>query len=325
MNTEEIIVSPVEDGARIDLLLAKRFTQYSRSYFQKLITDTDVIVNDKIVKPSHLVKAGDKIDITLREIQSELEPQAENIPLDIIYEDVEVIVINKQPGIVVHPAAGNTSGTLVNALVGHFPAIKESVIDKTSTISKQRPGLVHRLDKDTSGVIIIAKTPRAMHSLARQIQNRTIQKIYWALCFGWPKNENGTIASYLGRHPKNRKVMADVGPEKGKEAVSNFRVIKYMEDASGNRASLLEFDIKTGRTHQIRVHAKQIGNPVLGDPTYGSKTSIYLSHKLGITRQMLHAKSLSVCLPGNSQKTTFEAKIPLDFEKAASKLKIINS
>ena len=311
---DSITIKPSEIGERIDKFLSLKYPTYSRNYFLDLIKDYKVRVNNKSIKPSYFIKVGDKIEIEF--IGSKLTEGAkgEDINLNIIYEDNDVLVINKQPGIVVHPAAGHSGGTLVNAIIHYFPAITNVVYDKESEISKLRPGLVHRLDKDTSGVIIIAKNARSMHSLSRQIQNHHAKKTYYAICYGWPKNESGQIVSHLGRHPKNRKKIANIGADKGKEAISNYKLIKHFETPLG-KYSLIEFGIKTGRTHQIRVHAADMGNPVLGDGFYGNRLSETLSNKLGIKRQLLHAKMLVIKLPGKNKEISFEAPLPKDFNE----------
>jgi 23S rRNA pseudouridine1911/1915/1917 synthase len=277
-----------------------------------------VLVNSKVVKPSYKLKTSDDIIVTFREkIQKELSP--ENIPLNIIFENDDVIVLNKPAGLVVHPAHGNAEGTLINALLNYFPPIKSAIYNQDNEVSRLRPGLVHRLDKDTSGVIIIAKNARALHSLSKQIQNRTVKKVYIALCAGRPSRDEGRLVNYLGRNPKDRKKMADIGIDKGKEAVSDYQVVKaYSFD---NQAICeIEFDIKTGRTHQIRIQSSIAGFPVLGDDFYGSKTSHKITVVLGIKRQMLHAKSLTITLPDDNKPTTFEAPLPDDFTEAVNKL-----
>lgn len=309
-----------EAGERIDAFLAKEYPGHSRSYFGDLISSGKVFVNGKSVKASYKLKENDEITVELISEEEADELKAENIPLDIIFKNDDVIVLNKQPNIVVHPAAGNTTGTLVNALLYHFPKISEAVYDEDSEVSRIRPGMVHRLDKDTSGVLIVAKNVRAMHSLSRQIQNRNVKKEYLALCYGWPKEESGKLLSYLGRHPKNRKMIANIGEEKGREAISFYKVKEYLSDKKGNKYSLIEFDIKTGRTHQIRVQAADMHHPVMGDSAYGTKSSIKLSHDLGAERQLLHAEKLSVTLPGDTKQTTFEAPVPKDFDRTLAKL-----
>lgn len=319
---KKIIVTNDETGERIDKVLANKFPEYSRNYFLNLIKDGHVLIGEKSIKPSYILKSGDEIELELIEPEETRETMGEDIDLDVIYEDKDVLVINKQPGIVVHPAAGHKDGTLINAIINHFPAIKDVVYDKTNAVSRTRPGLVHRLDKDTSGVMIVAKNSRSMHSLSRQIQNRNVKKTYYAICFGWPKKESGHLVSFLGRHPKNRKKIANIGAEKGKEAISDFKVMKQFEHKM-QKYSLIEFDIKTGRTHQIRVQASDMGNPVLGDDFYGNRLSEDLSLNLNIDRQMLHAKSLKICLPGDTNQTTFIAPIPKDFQTVLDKCKLL--
>lgn len=313
-----ITIKSTEMGERIDKILSLRFLEYSRNYFVDLIKSQKVLVNKKSIKPSYIVKVGDNIEIEFTELNKIGEAKGEKIDLNIIHEDSDVLVINKQPGIVVHPAAGHAGGTLVNAIINHFPAIKDVVYDKTNAISLTRPGLVHRLDKDTSGVIIVAKNNRAMHSLSLQIQHHDAQKTYYAICYGWPKDEKGHLVSYLGRHPKNRKKIADIGQKNGREAVSDYKLVKLFDTPVG-KFSLIEFNIKTGRTHQIRVQASNMGNPVLGDDFYGNKLSDTLSYKLNIKRQLLHARELKIALPGNTKLTTFEAPLPDDFESVLKK------
>ena len=306
-------VTTSQNNLRIDQYLGEMFPEYSRNYFANLIKNNGILINEHPVKPSYKIKTNDEIAINFAESQSELPPTAQEIELDIIYEDNDAIVINKKPGMVVHPAAGNHEGTLVNALLFHFPKIKETVYDNENIISKQRPGLVHRLDKDTSGVIIVAKNARAMHSFSRQIQKRTTQKIYLALCFGWPKSDHDRLINHLGRNPHNRLMIAEIGKEHGKEAISDYKVLQYLQDPSGRKYSLIEFDIKTGRTHQIRAQAKILNCPVLGDLTYGSKESLKAGKDLGVPRQLLHAKSLKITLPGAEKPSIFQAEVPRDF------------
>lgn len=310
-----------EAGERLDSFLAIRLPELSRSHLSNLIKKEMVTVNGTSAKPSYKISSSDLIELNIAEKSKKEGIAPEKINLDIIYEDKNVIVINKQPGIVVHPAAGNTSGTLVNALLDYFPEIKKALYEKGNIVSEQRPGLVHRLDKDTSGVLIVAKNERAMHSLSKQIQNRTVKKIYLALCCGWPKNSEGRLINYLGRHPKNRKMIADIGKEKGREAISDYKVLQYFEDNQHNRISLVEFNIKTGRTHQIRVQASMIGIPVLGDQFYGNKHCNGLSKKMGIKRQLLHAKTLEISLPGDAKHSIFEAPLSSDFKSVLDDLK----
>lgn len=311
---KKFTIDSAEMGERADKIISLKFPEYSRNYFLNLIKERKILINKKSIKPSYLVKVGDSIEIEFLDKKGIGETKGEKIGIDIIYEDKNVLVINKKPGIVVHPSAGHTGGTLVNAIIDHFPAIKDVVYDKKSAISMSRPGLVHRLDKDTSGVIIVAKNDKSMRTLSRQIQNRNVRKTYLAICFGWPKNDSGHLVSFLGRHPKNRKKIADIGEEHGKEAISDYNLIKHFDTKYG-KFSLVEFDIKTGRTHQIRVQASDMGNPVLGDNFYCNKLSEALSLKLNIKRQLLHAKKLEITLPGDRKSRVFEAPLPEDFEK----------
>lgn len=320
MNHIKIKIDNIGIGERLDIFLSNKFPEYSRTYFSNLIKNKDILVNSSESKSNYKLKARDNISGELIEKTVLVEPSPEDIPLEIIFENNDVMVINKQPGIVVHPAAGHQNGTLINAILAHDPEIKNAVYDKNSLVSLLRPGLVHRLDKNTSGAIIIAKNARAMHSLSKQIQNRTVKKTYWAVCFGWPKNETGELTSFLGRHRKNRKLIAEIGESKGKKAILFYKVLEYYKDKFGNQISLIEFDLKTGRTHQIRVQMSDLGHPVLGDDDYGNKDSRDISDKLGISRQLLHAKTLKINLPGDSKLSTFEAPIPLDITDLLGKL-----
>ena len=312
---QKIKIERTEGGNRIDSFLAKYYPDSSRSYLANKIKIGEITVNSKRVKPSYLLSAGDEIVLDLEDSKKSNQLIPQKIELNIIYEDNDVIVINKQPGIVVHPGAGNKDNTIANALLNYFPDIKDAVFEENNLISEGRPGIVHRLDKDTSGVMIIAKNKRAMHSLARQIQNRTVQKEYVALCYGWPKNSEGHLVNYLGRHSANRKIMAEVGKEKGKEAISDYEVEKYLA-FKDHHISLVRFTIHTGRTHQIRVQSKMMGTPVMGDLVYGTKESMKLSLLLGLERQMLHANRLTITLPGENKARTFIAPIPTDLENA---------
>ncbi len=317
-------ITPDNGGERLDVFLSDQFDQFSRSYIQKSIDQGRIVVNHVPAKPGYRLRAGDQVKIDLHGVRYGAEPKGEDIPLNIIFEDDDVLVINKQPGLVVHPGSGNTGGTLVNALINYFPAIKEAVYDKNSPTSKIRPGLVHRLDKDTSGVLIVAKNTRAMHSLAKQIQNRTIRKSYLALCYGWPKSESGHLVNFLGRHPKDRKKMADIGPARGREAVSDYRVINYYQVEAKTKVSLIDFNILTGRTHQIRLQASLMHTPVLGDKLYGTKESLRLSLALGIERQLLHSHELELSLPGDKKPTKFTAPLPEDFENILSAISVVS-
>lgn len=316
---EKITAQKEDVDLRLDQFLALKFKDFSRNYFSGLIKTGSVFINNHTTKPSYILKEGDQISVKFGTPSTpEITPKA--ISLDILYEDSNVIVINKQAGLSVHPGAGEHENTLVNALVYHFPAITKAVMEPGNILSQSRPGLIHRLDKNTTGVIIVAKNPRAMHSLARQIQNRDVEKIYWALCYGWPRENSGRLTNFLGRSDKDRKERTEVGSAKGKEAISDYKTIEHYL-FNNEKISLIEFNIKTGRTHQIRAQAKIFGHPVLGDTLYSVKPSETLSRKLKIPRQMLHAKILKVTLPGNDKQSTFEAPLPPDFIHTLSSLK----
>ena len=320
---QKIIITKSEAGERLDLILAKRMPEYSRNFFANLIKTGEVKSLRQNLKPSFCPKAGEQFEISLTPPELESLPEPEKIDLNILYEDENVIVINKSAGLVVHPAAGNKTGTLVNALLAHTPGIREAVSNEDKLVSHFRPGIVHRLDKDTTGVMIVAKNPRAMHSLSRQIMNRNVKKVYLAICCGWLKESFGKLTNSIGRSQKNRKIMAEVGETIGKIAISDYIVRKNFTDSKGNKFSLVEFDIKTGRTHQIRLQSKLIGKPILGDIVYGNRDSLKFSKTLQVERQMLHAQKLTLTLPGDDKSTTFEAPLPKDFLSVLDKLETV--
>lgn len=294
---EQIFVEPSESDRRLDKLLSDRFENLSRTYFQWLIAEGYVSVNGTIVKKSAKVQEGDEIEVQFVPAQ-ELELIAEDIPLDIIYEDPHMIAINKPAGLVVHPGPGNWRGTFVNALLHHCKSL-----DRTNDI---RPGIVHRLDKETSGVLIAAKT-HVMHGLLSNLfSERKVEKRYLAICFGTPK-EN-TIDAPIARHPTQRKLMAVI--ETGKRARTHVDVI-----ASNGTLSLLDINLETGRTHQIRVHLKHIHHPILGDEVYGKR--LY-----GATRQLLHASSLKFCHPITGKELVLNAPIPQDMAHFIEQIKL---
>lgn len=306
-------------GARVDQYLSEEISDFSRSRLAKLVKEKLVTVNGNTIKASYIVKENDIVKINLPK-DDESGPSAEHIPLDIIYEDKNVIVVNKPADMVVHPTAKNEKGTLVGALLNYYPEIKNAVVEKNNSISMMRAGIVHRLDRDTSGVMIVAKNKKALEYLSKEIKNRKIKKIYWALCLGWPENESGELINYIGRHKVNRKQMAEIGESKGRKTVSRYKVLKYFKDLAGQRFSLVEFDIETGRTHQIRLQSKIMGNPIVGDPVYKTRESDRQGKGLHSVRQLLHAKQLSIRMPGSNKTETFSADIPDDFEMALSRL-----
>jgi len=289
----------VDKSARLDVFLSQQGLSLSRAAIQKLIKNKNVLVNGCPLKRSHLVKQGDEITIEIPEVSSNM---AENIPLDILYEDESILIINKPAGMVVHPAAGHHRGTLVNALLGY-----------TRRLSSQdclRPGIVHRLDKDTSGVLLIARTDPAHLDLTRQMKERSIKKIYIALVHGKVEPEKGEITAPIGRHRRQQRKMA-VRYAGGREAISYYQVLKRQETTT-----LLEVTPSTGRTHQIRVHLSYIGYPVVGDKIYGrgQKRSKELSPIDSFPRQALHAYKLGFIHPARKEYVEFTAPLPEDMK-----------
>jgi 23S rRNA pseudouridine1911/1915/1917 synthase len=296
---ETLFITEAEAGERLDKILALRLKEAgSRTYFQYLIEEGKVLLNGIPVKKRIKPKLGDEVEVEYI-LTPELALIAENIPLTILYEDEEIIVINKAPGMVVHPATGHWTGTFVNALLFHC--------QNTSFLSDSdrllRPGIVHRLDKDTSGLLIAAKTAFSQQKLIDMFAERRVYKEYLAVCVGNPKE--GVINAPIGRHPTNRKLMAII--ESGRAAITRYRSLAHNE-----KLSLVSMVIETGRTHQIRAHMKFIGNPVLGDSIYGIPS---FNTKMGISRQMLHAYRLSFNHPTSQKHLEFEAEIPQDMQK----------
>jgi 23S rRNA pseudouridine1911/1915/1917 synthase len=309
---------------RLDKALAATFPDISRARFQKLIADEQVLVDGNIALDASLkLRPGQSLSVTLPPPEP-AEPQAENIPLAIIHEDKHLIVINKPPGLVVHPAAGHSSGTLVNALLGHCG-------DSLSGIGGvKRPGIVHRLDKDTSGLLVIAKNDKAHQALSAQFaahgRDGNLQRTYIALVWGVPERSHGTIATRLGRSPTNRQKMAVTKSEtNSREAITHYEVAERF----GEMASLIRCNLETGRTHQIRVHMAHIGHPVLGDSTYGAgfKTAISrLSEPAKaalntLNQQALHAETLGFQHPSSRKAMQFSAPPPKPFQQLLKELR----
>ena len=291
---ETFIVKKDEVGKRIDSYLAKQKEDgFSRVTVQRLMEEEKILVNGKKVKPSYEIQEKDEITVE-KEEPKEIELKAQNIPIEIIYEDKDIIVVNKPKGMVVHPANGNPDGTLVNAIMA---ICKDSLSGIGGEI---RPGIVHRIDKDTSGILIVAKNDKAHINLSEQIKNHEVKKTYIALVRGIVKENEGTINMPIGRSTKDRKKMAVT--KNGKEAITHFKVIERFPKDS---CTLLEVKIETGRTHQIRVHLSQIGYPIIGDTTYSNG-----KNKWGIQGQCLHAKSLQFKHPTTGQEMFLEAELP---------------
>ena len=290
--------------ARLDKLLIERYPDFSRSRIEGLIKSGFVTVNGaKAEKAGMKVAESDAIEVEIPPPVPAI-PEPEDIPLDVVYEDADMLVVNKAPGMVVHPAPGHFTGTLVNALLHHCP-------DLSGIGGVARPGIVHRLDQDTSGLIVVAKSQRAMDSLVKAFASHTaIEKTYLAICHGRPRLESGRIENLIGRHPVDRKRMAIV-QRNGKNAITNWRVLTTQQDTAQSGVSCLECKIETGRTHQIRVHTASLGCPVIGDKQYGKSA---LDKRLTPVplRQMLHAWRLALWHPVESRKMTFTAPLPDD-------------
>ncbi len=296
----EKLVVDVGD-VRLDAYIAKMKSDISRTMIQKLIEEGNILVNGKSKKISYKVQIGDEIELNIPEAK-EIELKAENIPVEVVYEDNDIIVVNKPKGMVVHPANGNPDGTLVNAIMA---MCKDSLSGIGGEI---RPGIVHRLDKDTSGLLIVAKNDKAHINMSEQIKNREVKKIYIALVRGVVSENEATINMPIGRSTKDRKKMAV--RKDGKEAVTHFKVLKRY-----NKYTLLEVKIDTGRTHQIRVHMAEIGHPVVGDMVYSNG-----KNEFGVEGQMLHAKSLDFKHPITGKQMHLEAELPEYFEKVLEQL-----
>lgn len=297
---EKELTLTIDDAltGRIDKVLGHHFSQFSRSHLQKWIEDGNVKVNGQVVKPKYKLAVGDQVVIT-PEAPQKIDLAPENIPLDIVYEDDDVVVVNKPQGMVVHPAPGHPNHTLVNALLYHCPL---------STINGEfRPGIVHRIDKDTSGLLMVAKNDMAHRSLAAQLKAKTNKREYVALVHGVIKQDTGTIDAPIGRSRKDRKKQAIVAD--GRHAVTHFKVLKRFR-----HYTLVSCRLETGRTHQIRVHMKSIGHPLAGDPLYGPRKT------LPGNGQYLHARELGFKHPRTGKELLFTAPLPAYFQQMLDKL-----
>jgi 23S rRNA pseudouridine1911/1915/1917 synthase len=299
MTEQQFRVSKTGAGMRIDRWLGTKISEFSRSKIKALINKGYITCDNEPVKEHKKTIAGQMVQVYLP-VSETCEVKPEPVALNIIYEDKHLVAVNKPAGLVVHPAAGNYSGTLVNGLIFAFPEMKKAG-------NRERPGIVHRLDKFTSGVIVAAKTDAAYHNLVTQFKNRTIHKTYLALVHGIPSPVSGVIETEIGRHPTRRKKMS-VSPKKGKKAVTDYAVLETFD-----KVSLIRAEPRTGRTHQIRVHLAYIGNPVIGDKVYGRKTANSLNSK--IARQMLHALNLKLIHPVTGEPLNFTAPVPEDMNR----------
>ena len=309
MRREEINITEETQGTRLDLVLSAGLEDYSRSFIQKLFEKGGVSVNGKpCTSKKYKCAAGDLVEIVIPEPER-LEAAAEDIPIDIVYEDEHLLVVDKPAGMVVHPAPGNYSGTLVNALMYHCG-------DQLSSINGViRPGIVHRIDKDTSGLLVVAKTDRAHAGLATQLEEHSINRIYKAIVLDNIKEDEGTVDATIGRDPKNRLRNAVLkegmpGYESARRAVTHYKVLQRF-----GRYTLVEAKLETGRTHQIRVHMAYIRHPLLGDELYGPA-----KNKAGAKRQMLHAGVLGFVHPVTETYMEFESPLPADFTKVLHKI-----
>ena len=299
---EILTITENEAGQRADVVLAAML-ELTRSNMQKLLDEGRAVKGTKVIKSNYKVKLGDEIIVTLPEPQP-LDVQPENIPLDIIYEDEDVVVVNKVRGMVVHPAAGNYSGTLVNALLYHCKNLSgiNGVI---------RPGIVHRLDKDTSGIMICAKNDAAHVSLSEQIQSKTAQRTYLAVVRGNIKTDSGVIETQISRDKDDRKKMAVV-KEGGRNAITEYEVVERF-----GKYTIVKCKLKTGRTHQIRVHMEYLGYPLVGDPKYSPMKTPF-----SINGQALHSLTLAFDHPRTGERMEFEAKLPEDLHKIVTRLRL---
>ena len=295
--TEKLDFTVAEPGDRLDKHIAQRYA-LSRSLVQKLVEEGHVTVNGSVAKASLKLNVGDRVRVIIPP-PSPTTLAPEDIPLKIVYEDSDLLVVDKPAGLPVHPAPGHPSGTLVNALLSHCP-------DLGGIDGSLRPGIVHRLDKDTSGLMVIAKNDAAQRSLSQQIKDRLIKKGYLALVMGHLSPKQGAIEAPIGRHPRHRKRMAVVS--RGREARTQYKVISYV----GN-CTFLEAMPETGRTHQIRVHFSSIGHPLFGDPLYGKKSPL-------LSRQFLHARLLGFKLPSTGEYVEFESELPPELRETLAHL-----
>jgi 23S rRNA pseudouridine1911/1915/1917 synthase len=307
------------EGLRLDIFCARKVEDRTRSYFTKLASSGHITVDGKPAKASFNVKKGMSVEVEMVS-PPPIEAAPENIPVEVVYEDSRIIIVNKTAGMVVHPAAGNYAGTLVNALLYYFGRSQAEEMDST------RLGLVHRLDKDTSGLLVVAKDERALAYLQNQLKNRKIKRVYSALVWGNMEPDNGTIDLPIGRSERDRKIMR-VNPKHGREAITHYEVMERFKGCD-----LVRIRLETGRTHQIRVHLSYYGHPVAGDPIYGGRSKYLkrlgknevtlLSPLMGLLkRQALHASELSLPHPDDEKEKTFKSDLPEDIEKAVSFLR----
>lgn len=305
MITETYNVLKEQEGERLDKYLCILYPDYSRSFFQKLIKDENIKVNNKKVKSNYNVKTDDIVTITIPDAV-DTEILAEEIPLDVLYEDDDILVVNKPKGMVVHPSAGHYSGTLVNAIMYHC---KDSLSGINGEI---RPGIVHRIDMDTTGSLIICKNDDSHVKIAEQIKLHSVNRIYEGIVYGNIKEDEGTIDAPIGRNPNDRKKMA-INEKNGKNAITHYKVLSRTTNYC-----YVQFKLETGRTHQIRVHMASIGHPLLGDPLYANNRNSFKN----LQGQTLHAKTIGFIHPKNNQYIEVNAPLPEYFKKLLVQLKL---
>lgn len=302
---EEYLIAEEAQGKRIDKFLTETCSDFSRSFLQKLLKSGLVEVNGKPVKSSYRLSEGETVAFEVPEAV-EAEILAENIPLDILYEDEDLILVNKPKGMVVHPAAGHYEGTLVNGLMYHCK-------DQLSGINGvMRPGIVHRIDMDTTGVLVVCKNDFSHNSIAEQLKVHSITRKYYAIVFGNIKEDSGTVNAPIGRHPTDRKKMS-INPKNGRDAVTHYRVLERF-----GKYTYIECQLETGRTHQIRVHMTSLGHPLLGDCVYGPAKQPF-----ALQGQTLHAGVLGFIHPRTGEYMEFQAPLPAYFEELLQKLRTI--
>ena len=309
---EQFIIEKSLPSARLDKFLCEKFPAVTRGTLQRLIEEGHIRVNGQAVKPTHHPHAGEQIDVHWPEAKP-AEAQPEKIPLEILFEDKSLLVVNKAAGIVVHPAAGHEEHTLVNALLHHCDGSLSGIGGVA------RPGIVHRLDTETSGCLVVAKNDETHVALAEQFAGRQVKKIYHALVCGEPGRATGEIHAAIARHPTHRKRMAVRDDSDGRAAHTSYQILERLY-----ATTLMEAQIHTGRTHQIRVHFQFIGHPLVGDDTYGARQNIRVKEltNYAAPRVMLHAKQLTFTHPRTQQPMTFEAPLPADFKAALKSLRV---
>lgn len=311
----QFIVTSGEQPKRLDVFLVNREREVSRSALQRLIELGRIRVNDEVVKPSQKIRPGDRITMDVPKPEP-LELKGEAIPLDILYEDDVLLVLNKPAGIVVHPAPGNWTGTLVNALLHHFQTSGGTI---SAIGGKERPGLVHRLDKETSGVMVVAKTDQAHRHLAAQFKHHTINRVYEAIVYGVPKKGHGVIELAIGRDSKERKIFS-ARTTRPRESITEYRV----NHRYGKAASHVLLYPRTGRTHQLRVHLTSLSHPILGDQTYGGR-KVKMVGCIEVPRVMLHARTLGFQHPVTGTVQEFTRQFPSDMEAVSKALELLVS